>query len=332
MTARATRVTLAAAAALAAAGAVLGAAPLGAQRYAYAQDYIARADSFFRSGQIFQAETLYYAAMRRQTREPAARLALGRYFAARGALKAGAVLMEEARYFGGDAKTIAIYLAPVYFALGDWRSLAALPGSPLPYADRARAEWLSKNAPGTEVPDSAAVPWTPADSGSLGSVSLVLGRDTLVARIDPTTLGLVLDTAWVRRKQAVKSFASSFESDLRNYTAVALRVGLGDVTLVNLPARFAPQGSPREARLGLDVLAKMVPTFDPAAGTILLRSLPKLGADAPGEHMPTLTYATGIWLVRPDGVWPLLDVRLHPSLRGVRWTLNPKRGEIIVAR
>jgi hypothetical protein len=300
-----------------------------------AQDYIARADSMFRSGMIFQAETLYYSAVRRQTREPAARLALGRYFAARGQLRPGAVLMEEARYFGGDAKTIAIYLAPVYFALGDWRALAALPGTPLPYADRARAEWLSKNAPGTEVPDSATVPWTPSDSGGtgLGRVTLVLGTDTLSARIDPGVPGLVLDTAWVRRKQVVKGFASSFENDLRNHAGVALRATLGEVTLINVPTRFEPMADLREARLGLHVLAKMVPTFDATTGTILLRSLPKLGADAPGEHVPTLTYASGIWLVRPDGVWPLIaDGELHPVVRGARWTLNPKRGEIIVAR
>ena len=315
--------------ALASLASLAATAPLGAQ------DYIAKADSLFRSGLIFQAESLYYSAVRYQTREPAARLALGRYYAARGQLRPGAVLMEEARYFGGDAKTIAVYLAPVYFALGDWRALASLPGTPLPYADRARAEWLSKNLPGTEVPDSVVVPWIPDDSGGtgLGRLALVLGKDTLSARIDPSVQGMLLDTTWARRKEAVKTFASSFDKDPRNHTGVVLRAAIGDVALINVPTRFEASGQPTEARIGLDVLARMVPTFDPKVRTVTLRSVAKLPADAPGEHVPTLSYATGLWLVHPDGVWPLLaDGELHASLRGVRWTLNPKRGEIIVTR
>src|ERR687893_510978 len=71
-----------------------------------------------------------------------ARLALGRYLAARGALKVGAVLMEEARFFGGDAAAVAVSLAPIYARLGDFRALTSLPASPLGRAERARAEWL----------------------------------------------------------------------------------------------------------------------------------------------------------------------------------------------
>ena len=63
---------------------------------------VARADTLLIAGRIFAAESLYYVAVRRGPRDPAARLALGRYLAQRGALKVGAVLMEEARYFGGD--------------------------------------------------------------------------------------------------------------------------------------------------------------------------------------------------------------------------------------
>ena len=63
---------------------------------------VARADTLLIAGRIFAAESLYYIAVRRAPRDPVARLALGRYLAQRGALKVGAVLMEEARYFGGD--------------------------------------------------------------------------------------------------------------------------------------------------------------------------------------------------------------------------------------
>src|SRR5689334_21837989 len=85
---------------------------------------VARGDSLFRRGRVFAAESAYYDAAKQAPRDPAARLALGRYLAARGALRIGAVLMEEARFFAGDPKTVGAELAPVYARLGDYRSLA----------------------------------------------------------------------------------------------------------------------------------------------------------------------------------------------------------------
>ena len=111
----------------------------------HAQELLARADSLMNAGRVFAAESIFYYMVRRDPRNPAARLALGRYLAARGALKVGAVLMEEARYFGGDPATVANALVPVYEQLGDYASLAALPASPLDYAERRRAEWLGKS-------------------------------------------------------------------------------------------------------------------------------------------------------------------------------------------
>ena len=108
--------------------AMLGALALAVSpRPAQAQRYVARADSLLRRGRVFAAETLYYYAVRQTPRDPGARLALGRYLAARGALRIGAVLMEEARFFGGDPKTVGTYLAPVDARLGDYKALSTLP-------------------------------------------------------------------------------------------------------------------------------------------------------------------------------------------------------------
>ena len=108
------------------------AAPAGAREAAL----IARADTLLIAGRVFAAESLYYDAVRWNSHDPAARLALGRYLASRGALKVGAVLMEEARYFGGDPRVIAQALAPVYEQLGDYGALASLPGTPLHARER----------------------------------------------------------------------------------------------------------------------------------------------------------------------------------------------------
>ena len=87
--------------------ALLVAPPLQAQNEAI----VARADTLLIAGRVFAAESLYYIAVRRGPRDPVARLALGRYLAQRGALKVGAVLMEEARFFGGDPTRVAVELA-----------------------------------------------------------------------------------------------------------------------------------------------------------------------------------------------------------------------------
>jgi hypothetical protein len=295
---------------------------------AAAQNYVARADTLFVRGRVFAAETLYYYSVRRQPRDPGARLALGRYLAARGALKVGAVLMEEARYFGGDPKTVATYLAPVYARLGDWKALASLPSTPLPYAERARAEWLRDNPLAVEGPDSATTTYTPADSAVLGRMMVTVGTETLEAVIDPRVQGLVLDTGWVRRP-GVRVFKSTFENDVRNHVAVIATANVGRYALANVPARFeaVPAGT---ARIGLDVLASLAATFDPTRRSIVLRRSGSIPDETPGMRIPTLTYPTGMYLVMRDGVWPIMNPALHPALRGTRWTLNARRGEIVV--
>jgi hypothetical protein len=295
------------------------------------QNYVARADSLLRRGRVFAAESLYYYAVRRQPRDPGARLALGRYLAARGRLRVGAVLMEEARFFGGDPKVVGAALAPVYDALGDYKALAGMPGSPLPYPQRARAEWLKGNPPATSGPDSLMLPYAPSDSGALGRLTLVVGDDTLRAVLDPRVRGLVLDTAWMRRAEVVKVFASSTDGDPRTAAGVVLAVGLGELTLANVPARFDPTLAAGELRLGLDVLETLSPTFDPALGLVVLRRVGDVEV-ADGIRVPTLRYATGLWLVDPEGVAPLLGREVDARVRSTRWTIDAGKGEIVVER
>ena len=298
---------------------------------AAAQNYIARADSLLRTGRVFAAETLYYYAVRRQPRDPGARLALGRYLAARGRLRVGAVLMEEARFFGGDPKTIGASLAPVYDALGDYRALAGMPGSPLPYPHRARADWLRANPPETTGPDSLMIPYEPADVGALGHLAIVVGDDTLRAALDPRVRGLVLDTAWVRRAELVKRFASKFDADPRNAVGVVLGARLGELTLANVPARFDTALTAGEARLGLDVLEPLAPTFDPVLGLLVLRRAGEVEVTG-GSRLPTLRYSAGLWIVDPEGLAPLLGDAVDARVRGARWTIDAERGEIVVER
>ena len=301
---------------------LLAAAPL------QAQGVLSRADNLLRVGRMFAAETLYYYAVRRAPRDPEARLALGRYLAARGALRIGAVLMEEARYFGADPKKVAVHLAPVYAQLGDFRALAGLPNTPLHNAERSRAEWLRDHPPVVEGPDSASVHWTPSDTGALGTIVLRIGAASVRATVDPRAHGLVLDTAWMRSKET-KVFASSFDNDVRNAAGVTLGVGLGDVTLRQVVTSFAPQVSPTDAVIGLDVLMPLAPTVDAAARRILLRKNGRVDRDMPGERVQTLLFGSGLWLIWEQSMIPLAGDDARRLLGGGPWTVDWRRGQLI---
>jgi hypothetical protein len=307
---------------------LLVAIPLLAAAPLHAQGVLARADNLLRVGRMFAAETLYYYAVRRAPRDPEARLALGRYLAARGALRIGAVLMEEARYFGADPKKVAVYLAPVYAQLGDFRALAGLPNTPLHNAERSRAEWLREHPPKVEGPDSASIQWAPSDTGALGTVALRIGQETVQATLDPRAHGLVLDTVWMRRKET-KVFASKFDNDVRNAAGVTLAIGLGELTVRQVLTSFAPQLSPAQAVIGLDVLMPFAPTIDAAARRILLRKSGRIDRDMPGERVQTLVFGSGLWLIWEQSMLPLSGEDARRLLAGGAWTVDWRRGQLI---
>ena len=291
---------------------------------AHAQNIVARADSLLRGGRLVAAEDLYYLAVRRQPRDPEARLALGRYLAARGALKVGAVLMEEARYFGGDARAVAVQLAPVYTRLGDGRALAALPGTPLSTGERLRATWLQANPFTLRGPDSTTVRLLPDERG-LGALAMIVDDDTLTAIVDPAVQGIVLDTSW-SSGSGLRLFKGNADTDPRRFVAAVPSARLGAIVLANAPVRFAPMRR-REARIGLDLLGQLAPTFDTGAGSVMLRRAGRL-PDRAGSRVPTIVLPSGVQVVK-DGSWPL-SAPQGRALLGSRWSLDARRGEIVI--
>ena len=293
-----------------------------------AQGVLTRADNLLRVGRMFAAETLYYYAVRRAPRDPEARLALGRYLAARGALRIGAVLMEEARYFGADSKKVAVYLAPVYAQLGDFRALTGLPNTPLQNSERSRAEWLRDHAPTVDGPDSTSMHWTPSDTGALGTIAIRIGQETVHATLDPRAHGLVLDTTWMRRKET-KVFASKFDNDVRNAAGVTLSVGMGELVVRHVMTSFAARPSPAHAVIGLDALTPFAPTIDAAARRIVLRKAGRVDREMPGERIQTLVFGSGLWLILEQSMVPLVSDQARRVLSDGAWTLDWRRGELI---
>jgi len=154
------------------------------------------ADALLARGEIAPAESLYFLAAMIQPRDPETRFALGNYLSARGALRVGAVLLEEARNFGADSRRIAMELVPLYRELGDWRALATLPGSPLTPTEREQATWLVSHPPTLGMSDSVMVAYRqPTDTETLGRVTLRIGDAILEATIDPRRSGIVIDAS-----------------------------------------------------------------------------------------------------------------------------------------
>ena len=295
---------------------------------------VVQADSLLASGRVSTAESVYYATSSARPRDAVARAALGRYLASRGALRIGAVLLEEARLFGGDSASIARTLAPIYGSLGDYRALAVLPASPLSAAEQSRTRWLVSHAPVLEFPDSVAkLPYKPITDGSgIGMVSIGIGDRAVDAVVDASVSGVVLRGRQARRRSGLKVFGE----DSSGVVGVVSELHLGDVMLSNVSARLetdtarAPQGRRSGAFVGLDVLRRLAPTFDPAADTITLRRSGQIGQSTVGTRAPMLLDAQGLRIL-VDGRWET------PASRGTaqllssrRWILDAKRGTIII--
>lgn len=287
---------------------------------------VSGADALLRAGRLAAAESVYYATSDARPRNAAARAALGRYLAARGAVRVGSVLLEEARQFGGDPAAIGRDLAPLYRRLGDYHALATMPASPLTRAERAQAVWLVSHAPSVAGPDSVVVELHPsAMAVSLGRIDVHVGTAVLEAELDPRGGGITLDDAW--RSRVVAVFGGGRTT--ARLGAVS-SVAIGDLVLEHVPVRFAALGGRDRAVLGLDLLARFAPSSDPAAGRLVLRPSGELPAATTGERLPTLADEQGTRVLINDRWLPLTDPAILDRLRGNAWALDAFRGQLLL--
>ena len=284
-------------------------------------------DSLLAAGNLVAAESAYYAAVRARPRDPQARRQLGRFLAERGALRVGAVLLEEARQFGADAATVARDLVPLYRALGDYRALSTLPASPLSAGERAQAVWLVDHPPALEGVDSATVVYrAPTDAATLGRIVMTIDGRSVEASIDPARRGITVDP-----RASVASRVRRFpaRADGSN-PAVADSVRFGTLKLVNVPIRIDSLPPRIDAIVGVDVVQRFAPSFDPRAGRATLRPTGTLTANLPGVHIPTLTSASEVRVVQAGRLTPISAPSFASLLRTKRWTMDAKRGTIII--
>jgi hypothetical protein len=286
---------------------------------------VARADSLLAVGEVARAETLYYAAARRDTRDFAPRMALGKYLVARGAFKIGLTLLEEAMAFGADTLAIAHARTPALQVTDDWVSLAQLAKSPLTPAEKQRAVWLATNAPAIRGADSVTVRFETSSVAGLGRVSLVIGTDTLAADIDPNSAELVIGD-YARYAGMVQVFSGA----AGDMVAVVRRAAIGDLVFERLPARIDRELGPARARIGLTLLAKLAPTVDAAAGVLTLRRNGRVDASMGRRRVPVVFRFPGVGVARPGRFVPIESPAGRAVLAQARWTLDLKRGELVL--
>lgn len=274
------------------------------------------------TGDLDGAEDALYEAVRRAPREPSARGALGAFMAARGRLRIGATLLEEAVEFGGDSGAVQRRLSGVWRWAGEYGRAGALRASGLSQGERDALVRAGAAEVGGAA--TATVPLEPNDLAGLGRISLVVGTDAVPADIAPQAEGVLLP-ATPALMAAVEPVGASGDTTF----AVARDLKIGGVSLGATPVMLVP--AQRAARIGLDVLARVSPTFDHAARTLTVRT-----GRAPegGEAWPLLLAFPGVSVVVEPGLPP---VALHApagraAIRGRRWTLDLDRGVIRVAR
>lgn len=281
-------------------------------------------------GRLDIAEQELFAASSRSPREPSARGALGFFLASRGHLKVGAVLLEEARQFGGSARAIDARLAHIYPWYGAWNLVSQLPTArSFDPAEYDRAHWLAVHRGAVHGPDSVVVALEPSEASeemALGRVALNIDGTTVHADIDPNVEGVVLP-AGNNVLGSMQLFGTMRGNGVT--LGVSYSVAIGGLTLSNVPVRF---DDGVRARVGFDVLSPFTPTFDPAASQLTLRV--RAAAPMGSESIAFLLGFPGIRIAARPGS-PLVPIESEAgraALRGTRWTFDLRRGAITLVR
>lgn len=273
-------------------------------------------------GRFDVAEDALYEDIRRTPREPSARGALGAFLAARGRFQIGATLFDEAMVFGGDTAKLQARMLELFRWTVQYDRAAGLRAARLTPEERESM----RRAPGTAASGEAfsIVPMQPNESLGIGRISIAVGTELVEADIQPLLPGVQLPAT-------LTMYGMVDVTGARGDTtyAVARSVSIGGVTIGPVPVTLV--AGLRVARLGLDVLAQLTPTFDATARTLTVRSTT---SRAPGDLLPLLLRFPGVSFVAAEGQPPVL---LHTpagrsAVRGVRWTLDVARGGIVVER
>jgi hypothetical protein len=219
--------------------------------------WLAAADAALAGGNLYWADSVYYGLVRARPRDPLAREALGKYLGMRGAWIPGAVLLEEARTFGGDATRIARELVPLYQSAGNWRALLTLPASALSQAERKRAAFYLDHPPAIRSDTTASTMVGAVQGDTLGRVAVRFGRTAVMAAIVARNEGIRIGRRALNGVVRVFGDSSVLSID---------SMSVGAARLSNAPATLGDAGG--IVTIGISALESVPVTFDFAAGKL----------------------------------------------------------------
>jgi hypothetical protein len=260
---------------------------------------LSRADSLLAVGRLAAAENVLYAEVAARPRAPEPRGALAAYLASRARFRIAEVLFEEAQRFGADRRAVQRAIAE----MAPYR--VSVPAGPV-----------------------TAVPFTPvADPTALGgfTVRARRGGDEFTAVLDLRVRGVVIGRA----------AADAFSVRGRRGAENVAELWIGERQLEGVEVSVDAQLSPRELRMGLDVLWGLHPQIDARAGMLTLGREPDVGAiTGPVQQIPFVLTFPGLSLIPRVGSAPIpLESRAGRALlSGSRWQIDARTATLVVER
>lgn len=275
------------------------------------------------TGRLDVAEAALYDAATRRPRDPAARGALGAFLAARGKFLVGATLLDEALQFGADTAPIQARQAEIYRWTGEYGRIPALRTVRIPPPMREAFRRAAGTTSGGAAADT--VELLPNEALGLGRIVIDVRGVRVSADVEPSGNGLMLPSS-MELLRAIDAVGAQGDT-----TFGVTAIGIGGVRLGPVPVRLVPGLT--VAKIGLDVLSLLTPTFDRDARTLTVHGAPyEAGGTPRGTPLPVLLTFPGVTFVARDGTAPVgLDTPAgHAALRGTRWTLDVPRGVVVV--
>jgi len=293
-------------------------------------------DSLLEHGSIVKAESVLYAAVRVHPHDPVARRDLGSYLVQRGAPRVGMTLFEEAERFGAEPRAVSSLLAPIYLSLGEYHALATLPSSPLTRGELERARWLDAHPTNIVAPDTVltAVYHKTTEPGYLGHLAIRVNGRPLDAVISVRARGVVVSESNPAAR-GLRRFAapSTKERITSGAPGVADSLGIGRISVVHYPVTIERLGQGVDGVIGLDVLSRFAPTFDPRTDRATLRTNGRVDPKTGDVDAYPTRITEGDFLVLRDGAWASAGLPQTTRLLSEhRWTLDARRGQIVVER
>jgi hypothetical protein len=173
-----------------------------------------------------------------------------------------------------------------------------------------------------------------ANPASLGQVVVRVNGRSVEAAIMSREHGVVVsDTSALAKRLRAFRGASEQRNSAGGVPAVADSIAFGRLSLTDYPVTIRSLPDGQQMIVGVDVLARYAPTFDPRAERISLRASGTVSRGATvADEFPTLFTRNDVRVLQAPG-WVGFD---QPSIARVlasrRWTLDFRRGLIVIER